>query len=159
MIFGASIALKQIFRGCVWLVGCFVHPAFYFFNNSITGKGTDMSCGFLERNQEGFISGQYKLWGKPALPFKFAENAKATEKAPDYLIMATDPCGDTVQIGVAYRNTIKEGAKSGLDCFSLFFQEPALFKQPLKLGAFPSMNDGSRFVLEYEQERAENKAA
>ena len=74
---------------------------------------------------------------------------------PDFLIEAKDPCGDRVVIGHAWRNDIRKGEKAGLNCYSLQFTEPMLFKRPVKLSAFPSNPDGSRYDLDYDRERTE----
>lgn len=117
-----------------------------------------MTCGKLELLDGGHIKGHYKVWGKPRLDFTFVKNADQGDKAPDFIIQAKDPCGDLVDIGKAYENTIKQGDKAGEKCYSVFLNEPGLFRQPLKLSAFPATIGGRELSLDYETEKKQEDA-
>lgn len=110
-----------------------------------------MPCGNLFKgDEEGKMTGVYKIWGKPRLEFTLVKNQGGSEKAPDYIIQAKDPCGDVVSIGHAYENQIKKGERIGQKCFSVFFNEPGLFKAPVKCFALPFGNSGTIWDMDYD---------
>ena len=117
-----------------------------------------MSCGNLFKTPEGKIFGTYKVWGKTRLDFEFVKSNDPGEKAPDFVVVAKDPVGDTCDIGVVYQNEIKKGEKTGLPCFSILFQNPGLFKESLRVSAFPSTADGLNWEMEYEKEKRNSES-
>lgn len=95
----------------------------------------------LQLMESGHVKGNYKVWGKPRLEFFFVENKDKKEaNHPDFIVQAKDPCGDVVDIGSGFKNKLKEGERVGQDYYSILMNEPMLFKNPMKLVAWPSGN-------------------
>lgn len=109
-------------------------------------------CGFLEVMDGGNVRGEFLSWSFPRINLALRANTQPqNDKSPTHEVIAKNPHGAWVVIGAAWKNKIKQGEKTGLDCYSLQLEEPTLFERPVKLSAFPSQPDGLRFALEYDR--------
>jgi len=121
-----------------------------------------MKCGYLQMDDEGKIRGAFLSWELPEIKLALRNNPEAGKMSgiPTHEVIAKNPHGSWVQIGVAWKNKINKGEKTGLDLYSLSLDNPTLFKMPLKLSAFPTSSDGKDFSLEYDRgEKSEQAAA
>jgi uncharacterized protein (DUF736 family) len=76
------------------------------------------------------------------LQFRLASRSGQTsQNAPDYSIIAKSRSGKDVEVGSAWRKTIKTGAKAGEEFLTLTLDDPS-FASPLNVAAFKNGRPG-----------------
>ena len=76
------------------------------------------------------------------LQFRLASRAEQTsDNSPDYSIVAKNKTGRDVDVGSAWRKTIRTGGRAGEEFLSLTIDDPS-FESPLNVAAFKNGRPG-----------------
>jgi uncharacterized protein (DUF736 family) len=70
-----------------------------------------------------------------------SRSAQTSENSPDYSIIAKSRSGKDVEVGSAWRKTIKSGAKAGEEFLTLTIDDPS-FASALNVAAFKNGRPG-----------------
>ena len=112
-----------------------------------------MKCGHLQIGESGNISGVFLSWSLPQINIALRKSGNPVndKKLPTHEVIGKNPHGAWVVIGAAWENKIKNGEKSGQNCYSLLLEEPTLFERPVRLSAFPKDGETNVFTLEFDR--------